>query len=431
MTAGDLEAANRRLAGAESFTIAPSKYLGHYVAGNLAARHGIAVRLDNSPGNGITATVNLPPTLLTTEKVTSAPITPPHGQRAMPAPAPALLGTSPVPVPAPGDDAGLLGGSGSPEPAGAGPSAEGPSSAGLRSEPNGAGGPPPDGVRPPGRAVTTSSWRAPASLSPGTQPGKGAPPVPPAGDVPASDPQPSVAPASRTQSGLVKRAPRGSEPAPAPTAPGAASPASPPGGSTGGPDDDLLAALSRHSANLHAGRTGFPADPGSIPTTPAPPSPPAPPVSPVPPAPVGRATPTSGGVPGQVPPPPAPLVPPAPVRSTSGIFDPGGRRDGGRGPTEPNGHGAAGAAGGDPSTAAGLTRRVRGAQLPNTTPMSLRRLTGEHPEASPGGPPPRPRAPEQKRSADDVYGFLTSFTAGVQRGLDDARSGQDGDPDDR
>jgi hypothetical protein len=63
--------------------------------------------------------------------------------------------------------------------------------------------------------------------------------------------------------------------------------------------------------------------------------------------------------------------------------------------------------------------------------MSLRRLTGEHPVASPGGPPPRPSGPEQKRSADDVYGFLTSFTAGVQRGLDDARAGQDGDLDDR
>ena len=37
MPAQDVTNANRRLAGAESFTIAPSKYLGHYVAGNLAA----------------------------------------------------------------------------------------------------------------------------------------------------------------------------------------------------------------------------------------------------------------------------------------------------------------------------------------------------------------------------------------------------------
>ena len=68
----DVTAANRRLAGAESFTIAPSKYLGHYVAGNLAARHNIHVTLDNSPGNGITATIDLPPTLLTTDSALPA-----------------------------------------------------------------------------------------------------------------------------------------------------------------------------------------------------------------------------------------------------------------------------------------------------------------------------------------------------------------------
>ena len=76
MPPADVEAANRRLAGAESFTIAPSKYLGHYVAGNLAARHGIGVRLDASPGNGITATVNIPPALLTVEPAAGAPVMP-------------------------------------------------------------------------------------------------------------------------------------------------------------------------------------------------------------------------------------------------------------------------------------------------------------------------------------------------------------------
>jgi hypothetical protein len=43
-----LDAANRRLAGEEAFTVSPSTYLGHHVAGNLAGRHDIAVRL--SPG---------------------------------------------------------------------------------------------------------------------------------------------------------------------------------------------------------------------------------------------------------------------------------------------------------------------------------------------------------------------------------------------
>jgi K+-sensing histidine kinase KdpD len=60
MPAGELVAANRRLAGAESFTVAPSKYLGHYVAGNLAARHGIRVRLQTATNPGVTAIVELP-----------------------------------------------------------------------------------------------------------------------------------------------------------------------------------------------------------------------------------------------------------------------------------------------------------------------------------------------------------------------------------
>ncbi len=65
MDAAALDVANRRLAGAESFTVAPSKYLGHYVAGNLAARHGIVVRLQSTPGRrGTAATVALPSELL-------------------------------------------------------------------------------------------------------------------------------------------------------------------------------------------------------------------------------------------------------------------------------------------------------------------------------------------------------------------------------
>jgi len=64
MTVPAMDASNRRLAGQESFTVAPSKYLGHYVAGNLAARHRIAVRLGSSPGRGTTASVALPAELL-------------------------------------------------------------------------------------------------------------------------------------------------------------------------------------------------------------------------------------------------------------------------------------------------------------------------------------------------------------------------------
>jgi signal transduction histidine kinase len=60
----DVALANRRLAGAEAFTIAPSKYLGHYVVGSLAARHGIDVTLHGTAGYGVTAAVVLPTSIL-------------------------------------------------------------------------------------------------------------------------------------------------------------------------------------------------------------------------------------------------------------------------------------------------------------------------------------------------------------------------------
>jgi len=64
MAAEDVERANRRLAGKESFTVAPSRYLGHYVAGHLASRLGIVVELQDSPAGGITARVEVPMGLL-------------------------------------------------------------------------------------------------------------------------------------------------------------------------------------------------------------------------------------------------------------------------------------------------------------------------------------------------------------------------------
>lgn len=57
--------ANRRLARSESFTVAPSKYLGHYVAGNLAARHGIRIQVGPAPARGTVAAVDLPSAVLT------------------------------------------------------------------------------------------------------------------------------------------------------------------------------------------------------------------------------------------------------------------------------------------------------------------------------------------------------------------------------
>ena len=94
MPAEDIEAANRRLAGVESFTVAPSKYLGHYVAGNLAARHGIRVHLRSSPGTGIVATVELPTDLLTPDTGTGPGPTALATEQRHLAAAPAAIGAS-------------------------------------------------------------------------------------------------------------------------------------------------------------------------------------------------------------------------------------------------------------------------------------------------------------------------------------------------
>ena len=65
MTPDDIERANQRLAGAESFAVTPARYLGHYVTAVLAARHDIEVALQGSVVVGIAAGVELPAALLT------------------------------------------------------------------------------------------------------------------------------------------------------------------------------------------------------------------------------------------------------------------------------------------------------------------------------------------------------------------------------
>jgi hypothetical protein len=83
--------------------------------------------------------------------------------------------------------------------------------------------------------------------------------------------------------------------------------------------------------------------------------------------------------------------------------------------------------------------------MPTTDPMMVRRVAaGGDGRPAPGpqvpgpqvpgpqvpgpqgpGPVPRrppPAEPDGRRSPDDVYSFLTSFTAGVQRGLDETQS---------
>ena len=110
----------------------------------------------------------------------------------------------------------------------------------------------------------------------------------------------------------------------------------------------------------------------------------------------------------------------------------------------------------DPAaTPGGLARRVRGAQLPTTQPLNVRRRQ-ETQSAGPGGyrrddqhdangqmlgnastnghanGPMTGRTSaldngrhssgaDESSAAQSVYGFLTSFTQGVQRGLEEAR----------
>jgi hypothetical protein len=75
-------------------------------------------------------------------------------------------------------------------------------------------------------------------------------------------------------------------------------------------------------------------------------------------------------------------------------------------------------------TSGGLTRRVRGAQLPTTNPLAVRRNASESLAGMAAPMPPMPvRTPPPARSADAVYSFLTNFSAGVQRGLDETRPG--------
>jgi len=64
MEEADLAAANAHLDDPAAFDRAPSAYLGHFVVGHLAKRHGIRVRLADSPYGGLTAQLMLPGKIL-------------------------------------------------------------------------------------------------------------------------------------------------------------------------------------------------------------------------------------------------------------------------------------------------------------------------------------------------------------------------------
>jgi hypothetical protein len=90
MTREQLVKANARLHGEEDFIVAPTRFLGHYVVGQLARRLGVEVELTVSPVNGIVARLLLPEELLATEDRTPAVVpTPPVRRPAAPAAAPA------------------------------------------------------------------------------------------------------------------------------------------------------------------------------------------------------------------------------------------------------------------------------------------------------------------------------------------------------
>jgi hypothetical protein len=72
---------------------------------------------------------------------------------------------------------------------------------------------------------------------------------------------------------------------------------------------------------------------------------------------------------------------------------------------------------GSGTTPSGLVRRVKGAQMPAAQPLSLRRSD----QAASAPPPAAAAQGGDDGAARDVYGFLSSFSSGVQRGLDESR----------
>ena len=259
MSSQDIDSANRRLAGTESFTVAPSKYLGHYVAGNLAARHGIDVEIQSSPGSGITALVELPAGLLTPDD---------------------------------GGGGSPFGGASFGRTALSGPAAA--LAVGRPATPG-----------PPARQLGPPPQRGPVSTGP-------APARPGAGAV--------------TAGGLARRAANGG--------PGSAAGVGAPGSGSSGPSDAQLASFARAT--------------GQAPIVPT-----APP-EPRPSWPAERPAPTGAGSPWQAGPPTAgPSGPP--------VASPVGHRDAAPPP---------------------LARRERGAQMPTTAPLSLRRRPADAPPST-------------------------------------------------
>ncbi len=98
MDAEEMARANARLGGQESYLSVPTRYLGHYVVGHLAAQMGIDVQVATSPVTGVTARLNLPasvlatPAALTAGTADAAPVGPESGRDSAGVPPPRPLG---------------------------------------------------------------------------------------------------------------------------------------------------------------------------------------------------------------------------------------------------------------------------------------------------------------------------------------------------
>ncbi len=60
----ELERANALISSGTALSLAPSRFLGHYVVAQLASRHGLSVHLAASPAGGLTAMIALPGVLV-------------------------------------------------------------------------------------------------------------------------------------------------------------------------------------------------------------------------------------------------------------------------------------------------------------------------------------------------------------------------------
>jgi signal transduction histidine kinase len=92
MSQAQLADANSRIEELARFDRSPSKLLGLYVVGRLAARHGITVRLIESVTSGVTAKVLVPAALLEEAPVVRRGAGAAPAVAAVPEPAPALVG---------------------------------------------------------------------------------------------------------------------------------------------------------------------------------------------------------------------------------------------------------------------------------------------------------------------------------------------------